>query len=367
MKTKYIILILIIFFIPLTVHASVDSAYSYTLMDMNTKRVLASKNASEPKLIASITKIMTCILAIESKKIDDVVEVDETINTAHGSGIYIEVGEHITLKDLLYGLMLRSGNDAAVMIAKYVSGSVDDFVTVMNTKAKEIGMKNTIFYNPSGLDDDEQGNLSTTYDMALLTSYAMKNPIYQEIVKTKKHVVKTDKKTYSWTNKNKLLQYDYITGGKTGFTEKAKRTLVSTASIDNMNLVVVTIRDSDDWNTHTDLYQYAKDNYYTYKVLNKDTYQVIGDTYYENNNLNHLYIKNDTYITLKQNETGNLINHIKLTKLKSYNDGDEVGVNQIYLDDKLIVEEPIYINKAGTKHHKKRSFFSKITAWFKHD
>ena len=345
---------------PIKVEASTNTASSYVLMDMNTGRILSSKNESSSHLIASISKIMTCIIAIENKNLNDIVIVDETINQAHGSGIYIEVGEEITLRDLLYGLMLRSGNDAAVMIAKYVGGSIQNFVTMMNQKAQELGMKNTTFNNPSGLDDENnEGNYSSCYDMALLTSYAMQNEEYKTITKTKKHIVKTNKKTYSWTNKNKLLAYDYITGGKTGYTKNAGRTLVSTANIDNMDLVVVTIRDSDDWNTHQELYTYAKENYASYKVLNKDNYQVFGDTYYQNN----LYIKKDVYVTLKENETGNLISHVKLTKLKNYQDNEEVGVNEIYLDDKLLTTTKIYVHKQ--KEQEKKSFWEIIISWFK--
>ena len=236
------------------VNASTSSAYEYVLMDQATGRVLSSKNANSPRLIASITKIMTCLLAIESNKLNEVITVDESIKKAYGSGIYIEVGEEMTLRDMLYGLMLRSGNDAAVMIASYLAGTEEDFAVLMNNKAKEIGMKNTIFTNSSGLDNETTGNYSTAYDMALLTRYAMQYDEYQKIVGTKKHIVKTNYKTYSWTNKNKLLKYNFITGGKTGYTEKAKRTLVSTATINNMELIVVTIKDSDDWNTHLDLY-----------------------------------------------------------------------------------------------------------------
>lgn len=252
--------------------ASVESAHEYVLMDMTTGRVLAGKNYHTPMLIASITKIMTCLLAIESKKLDDVVVVDDIVKESYGSGIYIEVGEEITLRDLLYGLMLRSGNDAALMIAKYVAGSVPEFVQKMNNRAKEIGMTNTIFNNPSGLDNSDAGNYSTAYDMALLTKVAMEKNEYREIVKTKKHIVKTNKKTYVWHNKNKLLAEDYITGGKTGYTEKARRTLVSTASSDHMDFIVVTIKDSDDWNTHKSLYQYAFSHYEAYRVLNKNRF-----------------------------------------------------------------------------------------------
>ena len=254
---KILLFLLCIYLIIPSVHASTETAYEYVLMDMDSGRVLASKNKDSPRLIASISKIMTSIIAIENKDVNSIVKVDESISKSYGSGIYISVGEEITLLDLLYGLMLRSGNDAAIMIATYVAGSEENFAKLMNEKAKEIGMKNTIFYNASGLDTATIGNKSTAYDMALLTKYAMQNEIYKTIVKTKKHTVKTNLKTYIWYNKNKLLANDYITGGKTGYTERAKRTLVSTASYDGMNLVVVTLNDSDDWNTHKSLYKEA--------------------------------------------------------------------------------------------------------------
>lgn len=339
------------------VWASVDSAYSYVLMDLDSGRVYDAKNKDKPMLIASITKIMTCILAIENKDIENVVKVTDVINDSYGSGIYISVGEEIKLKDLLYGLMLRSGNDAAKMIASYVSGSEDEFVKLMNKKAKEIGMKNTIFYNASGLDNNISGNLSTAYDMALITQYAMKNEIYREIVRNKKYVSKSNMKTYVWHNKNKLLQYDYITGGKTGYTEKAKRTLVSTASKNNINLVVVTIKDTDDWNTHVSLYQKIFDNYKSYRVLNKNNFNVLGDSYYDS-----LYIKNDVNVTLKEDEMQKLISHIRLEKLKDYDDGDKVGENLIYLGDVLVHKEDIYAKK---KENVKKSFFSRLKELFK--
>ena len=301
-------------------------------------------------------KIMTCILTIENANIDDLVKVDESILKSYGSGIYISVGEEITLRDLLYGLMLRSGNDAAIMISTYISGSEEEFTKLMNKKAKEIGMKNTIFYNASGLDTNTIGNISTAYDMAILTSYAMKNDIYKEIVKTKKYTVKTNLKTYVWHNKNKLLSYDYITGGKTGYTKRAKRTLVSTATKNNMNLVVVTISDSDDWNTHKSLYEYAFKNYKSIKVLNKNNFKVLNDKYYDK-----LYIKNDVYLTLKKGEGKALVSHIKLEKNKDYKDGDKVGTNDIYLGNTLVHTEDIYAKKIN----KKDNLFTKIKKWFK--
>ncbi len=349
----FIIIIFLTFINIKNVNATTETAYSYVLMDMDSKTVLKSKNQNSPKLIASITKIMTAILAIENGNLDDIVKVDEVIKDSYGSGIYISVGEEITLRDLLYGLMLRSGNDAALQIAKHISGSVNDFVELMNDMAKQLGMHNSVFYNPSGLDN-EVGNLSTTYDMALLTSYAMQNDTYKEIVKTKKYIAKTNLKTYVWHNKNKLLSHDYITGGKTGYTEKAKRTLVSTASKDNMNFVVVTIRDSDDWNTHLDLYNYAFDNYYNIKVLDKSKFTVTGETYYDN-----LYIKNDVYVTIKKGSNINLINHIKLIKKNPYLSGMQVGYSNIYLDDKLLAKTEIY----AKKDKERETIFDKMRKW----
>ena len=334
--------------------ASIDTARQYILMDETTGRVLQGKNYHTPMLIASITKILTCVIAIESRKLDKTVVVDEVINESYGSGIYIEVGEEIKLRDLLYGLMLRSGNDAALMIAKYVSGDVETFVETMNSKAKEIGMINSTFVNPSGLDNTDGGNYSTAYDMALLTRYAMQYEEYQKIVSTKKYTVKTNKKTYVWKNKNKLLSEDYITGGKTGYTEKARRTLVSTGSNNNMKLIVVTINDSDDWNTHKDLYNYTFSNYIAYRVLNKKTFSIIGDTYYNGT----FYINNNVYIPFKKTELASLIGKIELEKKTIYQNNDKVGRYLIYLNDNLIHEEPIYIDNVdiGSKSSKKNIF-----------
>lgn len=351
---KIIVVIITLLMSNINVYASTSSAYEYILMDATTGRILAGKNYNTKALIASITKIMTCILAIESGKIDETLTVTDVIKQSYGSGIYIEVGEEITLRDLLYGLMLRSGNDAALMVAEYVGGDVEKFVNMMNTKAKEIGMANTIFVNPSGLDNSDAGNYSTAYDMALLTKYAMKNDDYKNIVKTKSHTIKTNKKTYIWKNKNKLLNEEYITGGKTGYTEKARRTLVTTATNDHMDLIVVTIKDSDDWNTHKSLYQYAFNNYKTYRVLKKHNFKVIGDTYYKGN----FYIKNDVYLSFKKEELGSLIGKIVLEKKEKVKNNHQVGEYQIFFNQKLLYREPIYIK--NVKSATKKFFLSKV-------
>ena len=329
---------------------SVNSAYEYVVMDNVTGRVLAGKNYNKPMLIASITKIMTCVIAIESGKLDNKVIVDDTILKAYGSGIYIEIGEELSLRDLLYGLMLRSGNDAALMISKYVGGDIDNFVKMMNDKAKDIGMNNSKFVNPSGLDDDG-GNYSTAYDMALLTRYAMKYDVYREIVSTKSYTLKTNKKTYVWKNKNKLLSEDYITGGKTGYTDKARRTLVSTGSKNNINLIVVTIRYSDDWNTHKSLYNSIFSKYVAYKFLDKNNFY-IDNNYYKGN----FYIKNDVYIPVLDRELRSINGKVVLDIIDNYKTGDKVGDYVILLNNDVIYKEPIYIKK----YIKKKSWFREL-------
>ena len=251
---KRIIIILIIIIFPLKVGAI--SASSYIVMDTDNNRVLEGNNINKQSLIASITKIMTSMVVINNGDLDRKIIVSDNVLKSYGSGIYVEPKEEITVRELLYGLMLRSGNDAAAELAYQVGGSMEGFSLLMNNLAKDIGMKNTNFINSSGLEDGENANVSTVYDMALLSSYAIKNKDYREIVGTKKITVKTNFKTYIWHNKNKLLtSYEYCIGGKTGFTKRARRTLVTNASKDNVNLTVVTFNDGNDFEDHKDLYE----------------------------------------------------------------------------------------------------------------
>ena len=327
-------------------------------MDIDSNRILYEKNIHEVRSVASISKIMTAIVAIESGKLDDKVIIGDEIKSAYGSGIYIQKGEELTLRDLLYGLMLRSGNDAALAIANYIGGSVDEFVDMMNKKASELKMTNTTFNNPSGLDQDK-GNYSTAYDMAILTSYAMKNKDYKEITSTKKYILKTNKNTYSWINKNKLLtHYKYSTGGKTGFTEIAKRTLVSTASKDNTNLVVVTLNDGNDWNDHKNLFEYGFNNYTNIKILTKGDITIYNEKYYSDYKL---YIKNDYYYLLSNGEENNLIFKYRLEKKRKIENSDKIGILNVYLGDKKIHEENIYVRTIQDK----KTFKERLKEWFK--
>ena len=342
------------------------SARNIIAMDMDTNRVLYAKSINDKHLIASITKIMTTTIALEQGNLKSEVTATNTILKAYGSAIYVEVGEILTLEDLLYGLMLRSGNDAALMIAEYVGGNVDNFVKLMNQKAKEIGMNNTTFTNPHGLEnDDGSANMSTAYDMAILTSYIMNNPEYKKIVSTKKYIAKSDKKSYSWTNKNKLLTtYEYSTGGKTGYTEKARRTLVTTASKDNKNIVVVSLNDPNDWSDHKYLYETIFNSYNNEKILDAKNFEVENENYYKNNKL---YIMEDTYVLLKENELKNISLDINLLKLPKYENEDKVGTVKIKLKDKVLKEVNIYIEKKEKRISSKKSLWQKIVGWFKHD
>ena len=193
MKKLIFFLVIFIFFLPLVVFA--DSAKSSIVMDLDSGRILYENNANDKRLIASVTKIMTAILAIENGNLNKKITVGEEVLSMYGTNIYIEVGEKMRLRDLIYGLLLRSGNDASVVIARAIGGSEEKFVKMMNQKAHAIGMKNTIFKNPHGLDEESE-NYSTAYDMALLSKYAYQNKVYRNIVSTDKYEVSTGKKTY---------------------------------------------------------------------------------------------------------------------------------------------------------------------------
>ena len=334
------------------------SASSYIVMDMDSGKVFSESSSNSKHLIASTSKIMTCIIAIENGDLNKKITADKDILKAVGSSIYIEIGEQMTLKDLLYGMMMRSGNDASVLIAKAISGSMENFASLMNDYAKKIGMKNSFFYNSHGLEEkDGNGNTSTAYDMALLTSYAMKNKTFQKIFKTQKYTAKSDKKTYVWNSKNKLLKYDFITGGKTGYTIKAHRTLVTTGIINGINTVIVTLNDGNDWQDHLSLYDYVKDNYINYKVISKDTFKIVDSIIYGNDKL---YIKNDVDSLLKIGEEKFINVKYVLYSDKNYRNNTKVGDIEVYLNNKLINKEPIYVemqkNKKSFKNFLKNLF-----------
>lgn len=358
---KIIYIILFLLMLPISSKAISTSATSAILMEMDSHRILYENNIHNVRSVASISKIMTCILAIENADLNKKIIVGDEIDKSYGSGIYIKKGEELTIGALLYGLMLRSGNDASYAIAKNTFGSVDKFIEEMNLLAKKIGMKNSVFHNPNGLDE-ENGNYSTAYDMALLTSYAYQNEMYRKITSTKKYQLKTNMNTYIWYNKHKLLgSYEYATGGKTGYTKIAKRTLVTTGSKDDLNLVVVTLNDGNDFNDHKNLLQYGFDNYKKYQILKKGKL-TIDDSYYKNY---ELYINHDFYYPLDNQEKDTIKIDYELEKSRNIKNNIKVGKAKVYVSGELIKEEDIYVKKIIKENEKEKNFFKKIIDWFK--
>ena len=307
------------------------------VMDMDSGRILFENNKDKKMLIASTTKIMTAVIAIENKNLDSMVSIGDEVLKMYGSNIYIEPGEKISLRDLLYGLILRSGNDAAVSIAKYVSGNIEKFVYLMNDKASKLGMKNTIFYNPHGLDDDTK-NYSTPYDMALLMRYANNLMEFVEISSTKKWEVSTNKKSYVWFNRNKLLNnYKYLTGGKTGFTPKAGKSLVSTASKNNLNLIVVTLNNSNHYIVQKELYEYYFSKYKSIAIIDKNNIK------FNNSKYKKLYINYSFSYPLTSDEEKEIEVIVDYYNLDKVNNNDVVGEIYVLFSGKEIFRENIYV------------------------
>ncbi|WP_342774174.1 D-alanyl-D-alanine carboxypeptidase family protein [Aquibacillus sediminis] len=332
------------------------SAENAVLIEQSSGRVLYEKNADEQHLIASITKIMTAILAIESGKLDEEVTVSERAVYTEGSSLYLKQGEKIKLEDLVYGLMLRSGNDAAVAIAEHVGGSVEGFAHLMNQTAAWIGMTNSHFDNPHGLDSET--HYSTAYDMGMLMRYAMENEVFKEIASTKSYQQKT--KNVTWLNKNKLLTryYEYCTGGKTGFTRAAGRTLVSTAEKDGMELIAVTLNAPDDWNDHISLFEWAFDNYdlKTIQEKGKQTFQITGD----DPSIQTGYIQEDIKYPLTKEEQAQVESSTYFEYPEIREPDEMIGKKFYKLNDRAIAEAPIY----SDTNNEEVSFINQITHWF---
>lgn len=227
---------------------SAISADSYVLMDGQTGRLLYQKNEQKQSLIASTTKIMTALVVCEQCNVLDRVRIPKEAVGVEGSSIYLQEGEVLTVQELLYGLMLHSGNDAAVALAVYCGGTIESFAQLMNDKARALGLRNTHFVNPHGLDAPD--HYSCAEDLAMIAAYAMENPVFAKTVSTKTVNI-TNR---SLRNHNKLLwQIEGADGVKTGYTKAAGRILVSSAVRQGRRLICVTISDPNDWKDHKTL------------------------------------------------------------------------------------------------------------------
>lgn len=334
---KKILLFFVAFLIPISVFA--DSGSSTIIMDVDSGRVLYEKNANSTKLIASTTKIMTCIIALENSDIEKEITVGEEVLSMYGTNIYIEKGEKLKIIDLLYGLMLRSGNDAAITLA-YNTLGYENFINKMNEKAKEIGMVNTSFENPHGLDDDTK-NYSTAYDMALLSRYAYNNMTYRKIVSTKKYITKSSIKSYVWYNRMSLLtKYRYCIGGKNGYTPKAGKSLVSYAKKNDLVLTIISLDDPSIYENHKNLYTEYFSKYENYTIVEKGKFNI--------NNINYRINSNFKY-PLSKSELDNIKTLVKIDN-NSYSKNS--GSVEIYFNNEIIGRVDISKNISNKKEKK---------------
>lgn len=260
LTVAFVILSIIIGFLPIagavTTLAPATSAKSEILIEAYSGTVLHEHNADKHMLIASTTKILTALVVLKNCDVNEKVIIQDDFPPIEGSSIYLKPGEELTVLDLLYGLLLESGNDSAVALAFHVSESIESFSELMNECASTLGCRNSHFVNPHGLD--QENHYSTARDLALISAEAMNNKTFSDIVSTKRISIAGR----YFKNHNKLLwNYPGTIGIKTGFTESAGRSLVSCTERDGMRLICVTLSAPKDWNDHTNLYNWAYNQY----------------------------------------------------------------------------------------------------------
>ncbi len=242
--------------VPLRAAAIELSAEAAICMDMDSGRVLYACNENQPMQIASTTKIMTALIVLENCQLDEKIVIPAEAVGVEGSSLYLVEGESMTVQDLLYGMMLRSGNDAAVALAIHCGGDIDSFVNMMNQKAKSLGLDHCHFCNPHGLS--QQGHLCSAGDLAVIAAEAMNDPDFTAIVSTKSYTFGSR----TVVNHNRLLKYyDGAVGVKTGYTMAAGRTLVGAARKNGQTLITVTLNDPNDWADHAALFDYCFETY----------------------------------------------------------------------------------------------------------
>lgn len=321
MKKLISIILLIILYILCSSLKYRNTSSSYCVLEATTNTVLESSNMDEQMLIASTAKILTAITVIENYDIEKYIKVEEKDTLEVGSKVYLKIGESIKIKDLLYALMLRSANDAASALS---NNNDLDFILLMNHTAKKIGMKNSVFLNASGLDEKEF-NLSTAYDMALLSSYASKNEVFVEISSSHSYTCKTDQSNYYWINKHRLVKNnDNYLWGKTGYTKASSRVLVSNYKDNNKDIIIVTINDSNDWNTHLKLIDSLEYSFIT--IFNEGYYDLLGKD---------IYINKTLILPINKNSKDNIKVLFKVL--------DEIILVEVYINKELIYTERLKV------------------------
>lgn len=349
---KYIALFLVLTLVLLPTWAAAGAppvrASAYVLMEASTGRVLSSSNSSEKLPMASTTKIMTCLLAVENGNLDDVIKVPAQAVGLEGTSIYLRKDETVTLKDLVYGLMLASGNDAAVAIAIHISGSVEEFAKLMNQRAIEMGAKNTNFVTPNGLPNDN--HYTTAYDLGLIAAHAMRNESFREVVGTRSMDIPADEDSPAryLRSKNKLLyQFEGGNGVKTGFTKAAGKCFVGGARRDNMQLISVVLNDGDMWVDSMALLNYGFETYKNVKIASAgDSYGTIP---VQNGveNLVGLELEEDIYLPLSEDEYKIVECKIRAESeiFAPVKQGEIVGSAEFWLNGKLMASANLITTK----------------------
>ncbi len=370
-KVFFILAVSFIMFINfcLVSHALDISAKSAILMCVDSGSVIFSKNESEPLPMASTTKIMTSILALENMEAfgNKEIEITDEMVRVEGTSMGLAEGNTINLEALVQGMMMVSGNDAANAAAIAVGGSTEAFVDKMNEKARLIGMQDTVFCTPSGLDKDDHH--STAYDMAVLGAYAMENENFAKIVSQKSmkiHFINPNKYV-TMKNHNKLLRlYDGCTGIKTGFTKAAGRCLVSCAQKNGAKLICVTLNAPNDWDDHTKLFNYGFENV-TVKTFNDSDYFV--DIPVNGKEVEHVRGKGNTAfdVCVKKGDENKIRREIEFPSVCDLpiERGQILGNVVYYLGDNIIGKNPITAtDSVCEKVAKKESVFEIIKNFF---
>ena len=341
-------------FFPLETEAiSAKRAY---VLDAVSGRVLYERNPDERSLIASTTKIMTALIVCEQCNVLDRMRIPKEAVGIEGSSMYLQEGEVLTLQELLYGLMLQSGNDAAVALAIYCGGTVEGFAELMNDKARNLGLRDTHFENPNGLDSP--GHYSTARDLAKLAAYAMENPIFRKTVSTKQLMLG---QRYL-TNHNKLLwRVEGADGVKTGFTKAAGRILVSSATRNDRRLIAVTLDAPDDWNDHAALLEEGFSRYAETQIVTKgqfvDTVEVAGG---ENQRVSVLAAEDFSYALAPEERPQLMLPGPGFVYAPAVEGGD-AGVAYVLLEGKAIGKVPVVYGQTIEQiPEEKKSFWEKL-------
>lgn len=344
------------------------SAKAYCLLDADLYEVIDEKNSSLRLGMASTTKIMTALIAIESGRLDHTVEVDKRAVGTEGSSVYLADGERMTLRDLVYALMLASANDAAEAIAYYLCGSIDDFTRLMNEKAHELGLENTHFTNPHGLSDSD--HYTTARELAMLSARALENEAFREIVSKRSYSFLSDKTRRSIANHNRLLaSYEGCIGVKTGFTKKDGRCLVSAAERDGKRLVAVTLSAPDDWNDHKRLLDFGFSLYEKRELCKAGEYSFYIHT--PNGAVKRILAENAKGITLSVRKDARIKAYTELDRIyyREITKGDTVGYTVFKADGKEIARVPLLALQSSCNVKVKKSLLERIwesvTVFFK--